>query len=401
MCFLSVECSCKHNIAIQNPNKSCIRPRHPKGCWLIRRGDPVSNKCPGCVEYFAPTTEQLTWSEVMTYHLDTGIDWSEATLSNVIVADRNRHNNCENDRLDFRRRLRWKLMIKWDLLPGWRLTERGVMVPTEDNTDDQSENNEANMQTVEPTEEEDQQHMMMTWDLQTGQEVTSMEPHEGDLGELTIGYALKRVSSGRLETVHDNDSEHNEEHAVFEMDENDEANQSFQLTSSTDTSTSSSNASVGSGSVLEDLGIGGLEIAEQKSTGVEEGPAAMPPTPRPKRRELGMIPRVGLTDDWLRSILPWNRAPSSEGHSTENSADDSNGDAGRAPSGLRAPPGLLNLRNGSTSNLLHPAHLSPVKAGGRHEKYEDNKEDEDMESDDSVDGGLDGAGDYITICKST
>ncbi|KAK6341426.1 hypothetical protein TWF696_008501 [Orbilia brochopaga] len=264
MCFLSVECSCKHNIAIQNPNKMCIRPRHPKGCWLIRRGDPVNSRCPGCVEYFAPTTEQLTWGEVMSYHLDNGIDWSEATLSNVIIADRNRHNGCEFERLDLRRRIRWKLMVKWDMLPGWKLTDRGAMVPIDpESLIDYDEENERNEEAVETDEEEENnQQPPMTWSPGTGQETPTIDSLGADLGELKIGYVLKRVAGGRLETVHDDPADTaGRAEADMDENENDEANKSFQLTSSTETSASTSDGSVNSDPIVEDLGIEDLDTA--------------------------------------------------------------------------------------------------------------------------------------------
>ncbi|KAJ6263097.1 hypothetical protein Dda_1656 [Drechslerella dactyloides] len=400
MCYLSVQCACRHNIAIQNPNKECIRPRHPKGCWLIRRGEPVSSRCPGCVEYFSPTTEQLTWNEVMAYHLDTSIDWSEATLSNVITADRNRHINCEYERLDFRRRLRWKLMVKWGLLPGWKLAENGAMVPISNEMADDTVGNGADVIDIN-LDDETKQQLAPLFDVAEDGEHSSGEMPEEDVGDLTIGYALKRVSSGRLETVFEDPLEI-EGRANVEMEENDEANESFQLTSPTNTSTSSSNGST-SGLIIQDLGIDDLALVSPPPE-IEDVLPDLPPSPQPKPRELmtdrrqSLRPRIGLTDEWLRNIIPWRSSPSGEEASTENGEGGLNGNTNGAQ--LHSH----NHTNGSGPNFLLCRSSSPqAKAGeGQPTKSDTMKESTDEVEDtdgDGVDGGVDGADDDQSVSK--
>ncbi|KAF3912761.1 hypothetical protein ABW20_dc0105019 [Dactylellina cionopaga] len=235
MCFLSVQCACKHNIAIPHPNKICIRPRHPRGCWLIRRGEPVANRCPACEEYFNPQTEQLLWSEVMNYHVDPGIDWSETTHGNVIAADKARHKCCENERLDFMRRLRWKAMIKKGMLEGWKLTERGAMVQDLDEDDPIDED-----EVMEAVDKHELQKLV--WD--------EKEVEGAGIEEEPIGYELRRIDGGLLRTIP-------EERLDDDTEDEGEDDGSFRLVSSTDTSTSEASSEP----INEDASVGQVTIA--------------------------------------------------------------------------------------------------------------------------------------------
>ncbi|KAF3937674.1 hypothetical protein ABW19_dt0200993 [Dactylella cylindrospora] len=126
MCYISVQCNCKHNIAVPKPD--CIRPRHPRGCWIVRRGEPSKDDCPACQEYHNPANEQCTWDEVIRFHQDATYDLSEAAHRNVVAADKSRHEGCEGERLDLRKRLRWKAMAKAGLIRGYRVTDDGIIV---------------------------------------------------------------------------------------------------------------------------------------------------------------------------------------------------------------------------------------------------------------------------------
>ncbi|KAK6348093.1 hypothetical protein TWF718_005908 [Orbilia javanica] len=139
MCWLSVQCLCKHNIAIPHPTKECIRPRNPRGCWIIRRGDPQTNSCLGCEEYHNPGPEQPSWKDVKRCHTDPTVDWSEVNHYDIITMDKARHKSCDTERLEFRRRLRWKAMISNGMVPGCSLNEQGAIIndPVEDDNDDE------------------------------------------------------------------------------------------------------------------------------------------------------------------------------------------------------------------------------------------------------------------------
>ncbi|EPS38099.1 hypothetical protein H072_8130 [Dactylellina haptotyla CBS 200.50] len=225
MCFLSVQCACRHNIAIPNPSKGCIRPRHPRGCWVIRRGEPLKTRCPACEEYFNPIHEQFLWQEVMQYHLDASTDWSELTHSNIVAADRVRHKGCEVERLDFRKRLRWKAMIRGGLLAGWKLTDRSVMVQDVGYSRQVEEN-----ETMEALDPDEVRKIAFQDNTEDAQAAESTE--DGD-DETSIGYELRRVSGGRMRAVSEEQPEGLNEGEVGEGG-------TFQITSSTDTSTTSS-----------------------------------------------------------------------------------------------------------------------------------------------------------------
>ncbi|RVD85520.1 uncharacterized protein DFL_003841 [Arthrobotrys flagrans] len=128
MCWLSVQCVCKHNIAIPHPTKACIRPRNPRGCWIIRRGEPLTNYCPGCEEYHDPLYEQPAWKDVKRCHGDPVIEWSEINHYDIISLDKARHKNCDSERLEFRKHLHWKAMISKEMIAGWSVTDRGAIV---------------------------------------------------------------------------------------------------------------------------------------------------------------------------------------------------------------------------------------------------------------------------------
>ncbi|KAK6501435.1 hypothetical protein TWF481_009273 [Arthrobotrys musiformis] len=188
MCWLSVQCSCKHNIAIPNPTKACIRPRNPRGCWIIRRGEPLGHACPGCEEYHAPGSEQPSWKDVKRCHDDPIVEWSEINHYDIISMDRARHKNCDSDRLDFMKRLRWKAMISRGLIAGWTLTDRGVMVNSgPDESDDEAREEYREDELMEAIDDDEIQRLL---------EDPQSNDDGNDIDEKALfGYKLERTSS--------------------------------------------------------------------------------------------------------------------------------------------------------------------------------------------------------------
>ncbi|KAK6532565.1 hypothetical protein TWF281_006750 [Arthrobotrys megalospora] len=210
MCWLSVQCCCKHNIAIPHPAKACIRPRNPRGCWIIRRGDPLKTPCPGCEEYHIPGAEQPSWKDVKRCHDDPVVEWSEINHSDIISMDRARHKSCENDRLDFKRRLRWKAMIADGRIEGWSLTDTGAMVNNVVDDDDGEDFREHEV--MEPVDQNEIDKMLLDSD----------EKEEDEEG--LIGYKLQRVSAAtQLAAIPDgNDAQYSEQdfNMIFQVSEN-------------------------------------------------------------------------------------------------------------------------------------------------------------------------------------
>ncbi|KAK6358164.1 hypothetical protein TWF730_007517 [Orbilia blumenaviensis] len=184
MCWLSVQCACKHNIAIVHPSKACIRPRHPRGCWVIRRGDPIKSSCPGCDEYITPGSEQPSWKDVKRCHDDPVVEWSELNHSDIISMDRTRHKTCEDDRLDLRRRIRWKVLIAHGKIEGWALSDRGVIFScavSSSGNDDDTKQEYHDDEIMEVIDHSEIQKMLLD----------PMESEEDD--DNLIGYKLQRV----------------------------------------------------------------------------------------------------------------------------------------------------------------------------------------------------------------
>ncbi|KAK6341427.1 hypothetical protein TWF696_008502 [Orbilia brochopaga] len=106
---------------------------------------------------------------------------------------------------------------------------------------------------------------------------------------------------------------------------------------------------------------------------------------------------MGLTDEWLRNMIPWRQSPSSGEPSTEN------GTEGSGTGILRAPPGLPGISNRSTSYLL--SHRSHVPRNEATENQQDPEKHDDKDSgdksSDGVDGGLDGANDDRAVHSGT
>ncbi|KAF3192680.1 hypothetical protein TWF106_010578 [Orbilia oligospora] len=186
MCWLSVQCSCKHNIAIAHPTKSCVRPRNPRGCWIIRRGEPLKKSCPGCEEYLTPGSEQPSWRDVKRCHNDPAMDWAEVNHYDIITMDKNRHRVCDNERLEFRKRLRWKTMIANGMVTGWSLNNRGVAIvdPSPEEIGNEGMDYYQQHEVIEPFDPADIDNML----LDPGEEKNGNE-------DGIDGYMLERVSS--------------------------------------------------------------------------------------------------------------------------------------------------------------------------------------------------------------
>ncbi|KAF3929953.1 hypothetical protein AA313_de0205484 [Arthrobotrys entomopaga] len=175
----------------------------------------------------------------MQFHLDPAVDWSEVTHANIISADRNRHNGCNNERLDLKRRLRWKALIRCGLLTGWKLTDRNAMVQdftvVKDQDDDDDDDDDEMMEAVDEKEIQKIVGNNKQNDEDGGCVVERIEVIDGvevEAGDL-IGYELRRTSgAGVLGTIHEEPSDEEDEAESA-------ANRSFQIASSTDTSTTS------------------------------------------------------------------------------------------------------------------------------------------------------------------
>ncbi|KAK6518135.1 hypothetical protein TWF506_005296 [Arthrobotrys conoides] len=188
MCWLSVQCACKHNIAIPHPTKACIRPRNPRGCWIIRRGDPLKSSCPGCEEYYNPGCEQPSWKDVRRCHYDPMVDWAEVNHFDIIAMDRSRHRGCDSERLDFRRRLRWKALVSNGMVTGWTLTDRGAVIcqPIEEETvgNESMEEDNHGLELMEPIDLGEIRKILVD---------SKQKKDEED--EEDVGYKLERMSS--------------------------------------------------------------------------------------------------------------------------------------------------------------------------------------------------------------
>ncbi|KAK6543657.1 hypothetical protein TWF694_000397 [Orbilia ellipsospora] len=198
----------------------------------------------------------------MHYHLDPSVDWSEVTHSNITSADRSRHNGCQNERLDLLKRLRWKALIRCGLLTGWRLTERNVMIQDLAHARDPSDyygDDENDDEMMEAVDEKDIQRMVgnnKENDDAGGCVFERIEVIDGVEVEASdvIGYELRRSSgSGPLGTIPEEPYDEEDEVEVV-------GSGSFQIASSTDTSTTSTTSEASTESNTENVQMGSVSI---------------------------------------------------------------------------------------------------------------------------------------------